>query len=335
MPQHPHHGGDLAFATARHGRPQAGWLDLSTGINPNPYPSPAIDTAALARLPDRGALAGLLDAARAAYGVPASVPLAATPGSEIAIRLLPLIAPPGKVTILGPTYGSHGEAWRAAGRSVADVASPDAVPPDTLIVVLANPNNPDGRILAPDALARLAKRLAASGGLLVVDEAFADVAPEASLAPFLGDTPALVLRSLGKFYGLAGLRLGFVAGPAGLVERLTGLLGDWPVSGLALSIGRTALSDGGWRDGTRIALKAGSAALRDTLIRQGLAIAGGTDLFTLVADGEARRIHQGLAERGIWTRSFDFAPNWLRLGLPPDAAGLARLDQALTSLAER
>jgi cobalamin biosynthetic protein CobC len=319
----PAHGGDLAFARKAYGEPPEGWLDLSTGINPVPYLfAPALLTPdVLHRLPDRAALAGLEAAACAAYHVPERARLVAVPGSEIAIRLMPRLAPPGAPAfLLAPIYGGHRAAWPHG----TPVATPDAVP-DGAVAVLANPNNPDGRVLLPSALAALARRSA----LVIVDEAFADVAPEASLATLLPEN-VLVLRSVGKFYGLAGVRLGFVIGAGDMIVRVGAMLGDWAVSGPAIAIGTAALADTGWRDATRARLRADAAALRALLAAHGLAVAGGTDLFALVATADARALHRALAERGIWTRAFAENPAWLRIGLP--GAGFARLERALSDL---
>ncbi|MEX0851823.1 MAG: threonine-phosphate decarboxylase CobD [Bauldia sp.] len=325
----PRHGGDFAHATALYGEPAVGWLDLSTGVNPDPYPAPPIAAADLDRLPGGDRLGDLIEIGRRTYALPAGVALIASPGSELAVRLLPLVAPEGQVAVIGPTYPSHDEAWRTAGRQVAHIASIDRVPDTAVVVVLVNPNNPDGRLARRDSLVALAARLAARGGLLVVDEAFADLTPTASLMPRLAGLPALVLRSLGKFYGLPGLRLGFVAGALPFIDRLAALLGDWPVSGPALTVGRAALADVGWRDRTRERLHAQATELRRLLARRGLKASGGTDLFVLVDDPHAATIHRGLAERGIWTRAFAEVPSWLRLGLPKDDTSRARLDRAL------
>ena len=247
----PRHGGDLAFARSRYGDPPDGWLDLSTGINPVGYRTAAIAADTLARLPDRGALERLLETARSAYSVASGASLLAAPGSEMVIRLLPLILPEGRVAILSPTYGSHAEAWRDACRSPAEIGDLADLSGDAAVVIVANPNNPDGRITEPEDLIRLAQRLAKRAGLLIVDEAFADVVPSKSLAPHLDKAPAVVLRSFGKFFGLAGLRLGFVAGPAHLLARLERLLGDWPVSTAAIAIGEAALADRAWQEETR------------------------------------------------------------------------------------
>jgi cobalamin biosynthetic protein CobC len=322
----PEHGGDLAFATARHGMPAEGWLDLSTGVNPDPYPF-AVRNTDTTRLPDPGALAGLIAAASVRYRVPPTVGLIATPGSEIAIHLLPWLAPPGDVAIVTPTYGSHARAWRASGRAVTEIATLEDAPPSTAVVVVCNPNNPDGRRIDPAALAEVAARRA----MLVVDEAYADTAPERSLIPRLAAAPAVVLRSFGKFYGLPGLRLGFVAGPEAVTQRLAALLGSWPVSGPAITTATQALGDDEWAAATREALDARSARLRALLDRCALPVKGATSLFVLVEHEEAAALHLALAQRGIWTRIFAERPAWLRIGVPTDD-GLQRLERALTDL---
>jgi cobalamin biosynthetic protein CobC len=327
----PAHGGDLAWATRRYGAPPAGWLDLSTGVYPSPYPAPDLPPFAMSRFPDRDDMDALIAAARAAYGVPSGVAIQAVPGSEMAIRLLPLIAPQGSVAVVSPTYASHAEAWRAAGRVVIAAGSIENLPADATIAVVGNPNNPDGRMTEPDRLADIARRLGERGGLLVIDEAFADAAPGASLMPGLHNLPAVVLRSLGKFYGLPGLRLGFVAGDAATLARLAPLLGDWPVSGPAVAIGAAVLSDDGWRAATRERLPRDVDRLHEIVDRHLLDVVGGTDFFLLVEDADAGAIHRRLAERGIWTRTFPYEPRWLRLGLPPED-GFTRLDAALAEV---
>jgi cobalamin biosynthetic protein CobC len=215
------HGGDLAAAEARWGRPTEGWLDLSTGINPVPYPIPAIDPAAWQRLPQHDRLGRLLETARACYAAPADAPIVAAPGTQSLIQLLPRLRPGARVAILGPTYGEHAACWAAEGAAVATLGSLDEIAAAE-VVVLVNPNNPDGRIIESERLMALAERLAARGGLLVVDEAFAEVTPWASVAAETGRPGLLILRSFGKFFGLAGIRLGFAFGPAAEIGRRGG-----------------------------------------------------------------------------------------------------------------
>jgi len=321
----PRHGGQLAAAARRYGIPLPDWLDLSTGINPVPYPAAALAPADLARLPDPEATAGLADAARVAYGVPEGVAVQPVPGTDIALRLLPLLFPRSRVAILSPTYSGHAEAWSAAGHSVRAIGEL-AGARGAEIVVLANPNNPDGRRIAPEELSAFLAR--SRPAALVVDEAFAEVTPGLSLVSAMAGAPILVLRSFGKFYGLAGLRLGFVLGPPAILERLGGMLGDWPVSGPAIAIGRAALEDFAWQEAARQRLAADRARLDALLAAAGFDAITGTDLFRLVQTPAAPRLHEALAAQGIWTRLFEESPDQIRLGLPPPGA-FARLEAAL------
>ncbi|WP_417769756.1 threonine-phosphate decarboxylase CobD [Stappia sp.] len=326
------HGGDLGAAIARHGGIADDWLDLSTGINPYAYPlTEALSQRAWTQLPSRAALDRLLAAARKAYEVPEASALVAAPGTQALIALLPDIAPAGDVAIVGPTYGSHADTWTRAGRKVTELTSPHAEPdPSVRVLVLVNPNNPDGRLVDPKSLQYMARTMAARGGLLVIDEAFADCVPGASVLPHLAGAPALVLRSFGKFYGLAGLRLGFAAGPKPLVSALETRLESWAVSGPALEIGTRALGDEAWRKAMLARLADEAAGLTYSLQMQGLSVFGGTPLFVLAGARNAAGLHEALARQRIWTRVFDYAPNWIRIGLP-GAANLARLEAALES----
>ena len=323
----PRHGGDIDSASRLYGVPEADWLDLSTGINPAHFPVPVLTAADFSRLPDQKRLGELVETARRIYGVPDGVGLIALPGIESGIRLLAAIAGRGRAAIVTPTYRTHAEAWRAAGHDVIEVGSIDAVPEDAAFAVVVNPNNPDGRLVEPGTIATLAQQLGGRAGFVVVDESFADLTPEVSLIPHLTGLPAVVFRSLGKFYGLPGLRLGFVAGPDATLDRLSGLVGDWPVSGPAIAVGLAAMVDDAWRGETRARLKLAADQLHEILDRHGLETIGGTDLFVLVGDDAAPAIHEGLARRGIWTRVFDYNPTWLRIG-PPPPDGFERLDRA-------
>jgi len=187
-------------------------------------------------------------------------------------------------------------------------------------------------VVEPDVLVALANRLGERGGLLVVDEAFGDVAPGASLAPHLAGLPAVILRSLGKFYGLPGLRLGFVAGARAIVEPLARLLGGWPVSGPALAVSQAALADEAWQPAARRCLAGDRKRLETLLGQHSFAIVGGTDLFILTSHREAGTIHRGLAERGVWTRAYVGHPTWLRLGIPGNDSDFDRLDRTLAAV---
>jgi cobalamin biosynthesis protein CobC len=324
------HGGDLTEAIARHGGAPGSWLDLSTGINPRPWPIPqTLPESGWQRLPSRADAEALLDAARKIYGVPDDADIAAAAGTQALIQMLPYLAAPGPVAIVGPTYSEHALAWRNAGHPIIAIDNLNACPENAAHAIVVNPNNPDGRVTDRATLARLATQLKGRGGWLVVDEAFADVDPAISAVALCADLPVLILRSFGKFYGLAGLRLGFAIAAPDIIARVAAAMGPWPVSGPALLIGAAALGDEPWADRTRRELQQQARALDEVLQKAGFAIAGGTSLFRLARHPQASKLHIRLAQQHIWCRSFDWADDLLRFGLPPDAAGLDRLADAL------
>ena len=325
----PDHGGDLAWAEQRYGRPAEGWVDLSTGINPWPYPLQDIPRTAWARLPDAAALQQLITAAARCYGAPGPDTVVAAPGTQALIQLLPSLWPVRTVAIVSPTYGEHAVAWREGGHEVVACADLPEAAERGDIVVVTNPNNPDGRQFGPDLLDRIAHDRHARGGMLIVDEAFADLSPDVSLAPTTSRPGRLVLRSFGKFYGLAGLRLGFAIAHPELAGRIRKALGPWAVSGPALAVGSRALADRDWGDRTRRRLAAASQALSGLLREAGLEIVGGTGLFVLAAHPDAASLQDRLGRAGIYVRRFPNRHDWLRFGLPPDAVAEKRLETAL------
>jgi cobalamin biosynthetic protein CobC len=326
------HGGDLTQAMAQHGGTPEMWLDLSTGINPRPWPVPAtLPDASWQRLPSRAEHDAMITAARIAYHVPAGVEIAAAPGTQALIQWLPYLASPGAVAIAGPTYSEHAAAWSQAGHEVLAFTTLDHLPDHARHVVIVNPNNPDGRLLDRAALARVAVTVRDRGGWLVIDEAFADLDPACSAVALCGDLPLIILRSFGKFYGLAGLRLGFAIASPALIARVTTALGPWSCSGPALAIGRAALLDQEWADRTRETLKSQAAKLDAMLVAAGFAIVGGTALFRLVRHSDAKVRHTALARQRIWCRCFEHDDTLLRFGLPGDDATLDRLAAALAS----
>ncbi|MDP6388428.1 MAG: threonine-phosphate decarboxylase CobD [Alphaproteobacteria bacterium] len=328
MTDNPCHGGDLASAEARFGRPAGQWLDLSTGINPNPYPITDFAPEALARLPQEPAETGLLGAASAYFQLASNAAITAAPGTQAIIQWLPTLRTKARVGILGPTYAEHEFCWRAAGHSV-DTLSALPEPSDLDVCIAVNPNSPDGRRHDPAALLSLAQGLSANGGWLIVDEAFVDPHPELSLAGAAGQKGLIVLRSFGKFFGLAGLRLGFALGDAGIVEPLRRAIGPWAISGPAMEIGARAIMDAAWIDATRKNLRSAAARLNGLLAQHGLNVVGGTDLFRLVEHSNSKDLFRKLAEQGILTRSFDYREDWLRFGLPGNDADFERLHAAL------
>lgn len=326
------HGGDPQAAEQRFGAPKDGWLDLSTGINPVAYPVSDIPGDVLSRLPLKAELDALLNAARKVYGVPDEAAIVASPGTQALIQMVPSLFTPSTVTVMGPTYGEHAPAWTAAGHEVIDVGSicAQAAQPAPFGVVV-HPNNPNGRTQTVEGLVAFAEELHDRGGVLVVDEAFADVAPELSVTPHAGREGLVVLRSLGKFFGLAGVRLGFAVTTPEIAEQLNDKLGPWAVSGPALWAGTQALSDQDWIAATRNRLKEDAVRLDNLLVNAGMSIVGGTDLFRLAECDSGDAWFEKLGRQGILVRPFDYDPTWLRFGLPGSEDEWARLEAALTS----
>ncbi|WP_035690725.1 threonine-phosphate decarboxylase CobD [Azospirillum halopraeferens] len=323
------HGGDLDAARAAFPGAPEPWIDLSTGINPWPYPLPDLPAEAWTRLPGAAAEERLRRTAARRYGAAGPDRVAAAPGSQALIQVLPRLRPPGRVAVAGPTYAEHARGWAAAGHAVATVAAV-ADAGDADVVVVVNPNNPDGRIVPPDEILAVAERQAARGGWLVVDEAFADVAPAASVAAAAGERQGLVaLRSFGKFYGLAGVRLGFALAEPVLAAAVRAAVGPWAVAGPALAIGTAALEDDAWAQATRRRLADASAALDRRLTGGGLVVDGGTDLFRLIRDARAPALYRALGRAGILVRRFPDRPDLLRLGLPADEDAAVRLSDVV------
>lgn len=323
------HGGDLGEAMAQFGGAPEAWLDLSTGINPNPYPIPPLSHDVWQRLPSRVDDAALLAAARRAYAVPDDVGIVAAPGTQALIQWLPRIAAHGAVAIVSPTYNEHAAAWRLAGHEMIAIDAVAEIPQAARHVVIVNPNNPDGRVVDHAALARLVDIVAARDGLMVIDEAFVDLDPAISAVALCKDRPVVVLRSFGKFYGLAGLRLGFAIGPQRRIAQVREAMGPWICSGPALAVGCIALEDDRWANEARDKLRTQAARLDAVLQAARFAPVGGTTLFRLVRNPHASAYHTALARRQIWCRRFDWADDLLRFGLPPDDAALDRLARVL------
>ena len=316
------HGGNLGAARLRFPDAPEPWIDLSTGINPWPYPLPDLAPEVWRRLPEEAALRELTEAAARHSGAPGPEHVASAPGSQALIQMLPRLRPPGRVRVIGPTYAEHALAWTAAGHRLDDGADAD-------VTVLVNPNNPDGRRLAPCGVLAMAREAAGRGGWLVVDEAFADVAPEISVAAEAGAPGLIVLRSFGKFFGLAGLRLGFALAEPALAARLHEAFGPWAVNGPAVAVAMAAFADTAWTAATRTRLAEAADRLDALLGEHGLVVTGGTSLFRLAAHSEAQAIFSRLGRAGILVRRFEIEPAWLRFGLPAGDTEWRRLEGAL------
>ena len=323
------HGGDLNAARRLFPDAPEPFLDLSTGINPNPYPIPPLSPQVFAQLPQEDTLAKLLACAAAAYGAPDESNVVPAGGMQILVTLIAGAAPPGLTRIVGPTYAEHARALVLAGHDVETV--PDLAPlGEAALSLVVNPNNPDGRVFAREDLLAIAARQRKSGGMLIVDEAFMEIGPrEESLAGDVEEANVIVLRSLGKAYGLAGLRLSVALAATTAAARLRAALGPWPLSGPALEVGAQALSDMTWLTATRAALAKDGKRLDELLETAGLARVGGTPLFTLVRHDDAPQVFDRLGRAGIFVRRFAEEPTWLRFGLPGAEADWQLLEVAL------
>jgi len=317
------HGGNLREATLRFGR--SDWLDLSTGVNPQWYPAPALAENAWHRLPESDP--ALAEAAQAFYGAPHMLAVA---GSQAAIQTLPRLRSPSRVTVAAPSYAEHAHQWAQHGHTVQQIpyTGLEAAVNNSDVLVVCNPNNPTGERIAAATLLAWASQLAARGGWLIVDEAFADTTPEGSVATYSGQRGLIVLRSMGKFFGLAGIRMGFVAAHPALLQLLGDTLGPWTINSPAQQIALAALCDRDWQDRMRAQLQADGERLRLLLARHGIQ-SSGTALFQWWSEDSAEQFWQHMAERGIWARLFRHAARGIRLGLPPDEEGWRRLEAAL------
>lgn len=320
------HGGNLHEAAKRYGIPYADWLDLSTGINPHGYPVPPVPAELWRRLPDDGD--DFAACAARYYGAPDAAHVLPVAGSQAAIRTLPALLPRARVGIAPLTYGEYAPAFERNGHEATLLDISRDTLPDTLThAVVVNPNNPTAEHLSAAKLLHWHAQLSARGGSLLVDEAFADTMPSASLAANTHREGLLVLRSPGKFFGLAGVRAGFVLGAPALLERLRHTLGAWTVSGPARHAVKAAFADVDWQRQMRSRLEADSARLVELLQAQRFDTRG-TPLFAWTCDARAAALHEALARRGVWTRLFTPSAS-VRFGLPANEAEWTRFSERL------
>lgn len=323
------HGGNLLAARRAYPQAPEPWLDLSTGINPYVYPFSYPPMECFTRLPQLAELRALEAAAAMAYRAPDAVEVVAAPGTQAIINWLPQLVPARQVGILGVTYCEHARCWVASGANLT-IAEDLAELEDKDIAIVVNPNNPDGRRVAAADLHALAAVLGEHGGLLIIDEAFVDfLEPGASAIPDIADTSIVVLRSFGKTYGLPGVRLGFAIAPETVAQKLRAALSPWPVSGAAIAMGVSALTDAQWLNTTRARLTADASALDKILAGASFVPIGGTPLFRLVRHDDAQFWFNRLAKAGILVRRFEARPDWLRFGIAGSDASRARLGTAL------
>jgi len=322
------HGGRLRRAARQYGIAEANWLDLSTGINPRGWSVPTVPIDVWQALPQDD---DELNAA--AQGYYDTTHILALAGSQAAIQALPMLCPPTQVALVAPSYAEHAHAWQRHGHTVSSVPATEIlqVGESTKVVVIVNPNNPTGQLFSRDELLGLHARLVARGGWLVVDEAFMDASPEHSLASVYPCSGLIVLRSLGKFFGLAGARVGFVLAEENILQPLAELLGPWSIAAPSRYVAAQALRDTDWQRATRKALPLASQRLAELLHSAGLTPSGGCTLFQWVCCADAARVYEQLAQQGILTRLYD-APSSVRFGLPRDEAQWTRLAEALNGI---
>lgn len=320
------HGGRIRAAAAHYGIAEPQWLDLSSGIAPWPWPLPEIPERAWARLPESDD--GLQEVACAYYGAPQVLPV---PGSQAAIQALPRLRRPGRVGVVSPCYAEHAHAWRRGGHIVRELSEHeiDFFIDGLDVLVLVNPNNPTGRLFEPDKILQWHARLALRGGWLVIDEAFMDGVLGASMAEYTQRTGLIVLRSFGKFFGLAGARLGFVLAEKRILNLLDEQLGPWAIAGPTRLIGCHCLADVVGQRRQSLRSQAASQRMVELLARHGQPAQGGCALFQWLITAQAAELHEFFARRGILLRLFT-SNSSLRFGLPAQEADWQRLDQTFS-----
>lgn len=342
----PRHGADLAAASRRYGIPLSDWLDLSTGINPCAYPVGALDGDAFHHLPFDDL--ALCEAAQA-YCNAHTLPVAAA-GSQVLIQWLPLVKAQlskkiCRVAVPAIGYSEHAFRWRWAGHEIVeyDPRQPAAIDDllrreaiDVLIVI--NAHNPLGLITTPTQILAWHATLAQRDGWLIVDEAFIDPTPEFSVVEHTQRAGLIVLRSLGKFFGLAGVRCGFAFCADDLADRLRVAVGPWSVTGPTLTVATQALRDTEWQQEMRSKLHAISASnaqllqnfFPQTLLRNSL-------FNSVILRSDAAIAYEDqLARTGIRVRlvEIDEEESLLRFGLvdPADFSAWQRFDNSLQTL---
>ncbi|WP_425092791.1 threonine-phosphate decarboxylase [Tropicimonas sp. S265A] len=318
------HGGGVDAAAQRYGGTRADWLDLSTGINPIPYPVDSLPAGVWTTLPDSTAQERLLHAARRFWNVPDGLGILAAPGASSLIAQMPhTLGAQGTARIAQATYNEWAASFRQAGWTVTETA------PHAEVDVRVHPNNPDGALAEP---------VQKTGETFVIDESFCDPTPEKSFlsedffCKVIDTNNFFIFKSFGKFWGCAGLRLGFLIGPPPYLEHMAARLGPWPVSGPALELGARALEDPGWADQTRARLRRDSDRLDALMTEYGARAPRGTTLFRLYEVADAAAWQDRLARHHIWTRIFPYSKTWIRLGLPGQEPDWVRLGRALKDL---
>ncbi len=322
------HGGHILDAANKYKIPTHQWLDLSTGINPQGWPIPAIPVTCWQRLPETSDQ--LIPAAQAYYQ---SNSILSVAGSQAAIQTLPLLRQQSTVGVLPTAYAEHAYSWKKAGHDIIElpIEQIDRIIDQLDVLILINPNNPTGQRFSPQQLLSWHRSLSSRQGWLIIDEAFMDTSPENSLSHFPASAGLIILRSIGKFFGLAGIRCGFVIAQPDLLHRLNELLGPWAISHPSRYIATLALQDRTWQKNNTIYLQTESKRLHALLCSAGLTPTGSTDLFHWVKTNRAEEIYESLAKKGILCRLF-IQPLSLRFGLPANEQHWFFLEKTLKEI---
>ncbi|MBL1417744.1 MAG: threonine-phosphate decarboxylase [Moritella sp.] len=338
------HGGQLQQVALQYARPIAEWLDLSTGISPTSYPIPSIPTSVWQQLPQPSQ--SLITAAKHYYGTDNIV---ATSGSQAVIKQLPSIfkqhvaeqfiseQSTGTSTVWLPLVGykEHERAWREQGFTIQQYTQlpTSAQLTANCIVVVINPNNPTGELFTRNTLLALLDNIQTLKGWLILDEAFMDVVePSQSIIAHTDNPHLLVLRSVGKFFGLAGIRLGFLSAHPQWLQALEKLSSPWEVNGPAQYITEIALMDRQWQQQQLLSLTALSATLELLLMTTFDCPVAGSALFKTIRLDNAPEVYILLCQQGVYVRLCD-EQNALRFGIP-DQNGLVKLAKVLQQLAK-
>ena len=305
------HGGDLDKAINKYGGKKEQWIDLSTGINPNSYPHSDINIKEFRNLPSKTDILKLNEIAKISFQTNASV--SSLMGAQAAINILPVLFPIGNITILEPTYNEYNKVFSDFSRNIITVRTLHELK-NSQIAILCNPNNPDGRLYSNEDLIELSKNVQ----VLIVDESFIDQYPENSLSTKINNQTnnIIILRSFGKFFGLAGLRLGFTITGKKLDKKIKDLIGPWPISSITSIIASKALCDNVWKENTIKYLQENSRLIDSLTSKLKWEIVGGTNLFRLYKTPNASIAQDKLAKLKVWTRRFSYSPYWIRLGIP-------------------
>ncbi len=315
------HGGDIDLAIKKYGGEREDWIDLSTGINGASYPWQESINVELRNLPSKKILMQLEKAAARAYKIAESADTAAVSGAQQIINLLPIcLKSCNSVAILGPTYNEYEKAFKRSGTKTKTVSETSKLSRSD-IAIIVNPNNPTGKVIADETLAGLSKKVR----ILIIDESFKMF----SSRRFLNFSNIIQINSLGKFFGLAGVRLGFVSGPSEFIKTVKEMLGPWPVSSLAAEIGIVALNDKVWISEMEKILVTESNALHEVCNSRNWELVGRTSLFHTYATSSCLEVEKQFAAHCIWVRTFDYSKTWVRLGIPTSENAWTRVKQAL------